>query len=332
MQPTPGDVHVNVPLTNICIAYVQDQQNFIAGRVFPRVPVQKQSDRYWTYDRGAFNRDEMEKRAPAASSAGSGYTVDNTPSYYADVWALHKDIPDQLRSNADSMIQLDRDATVFLTQKALIRREKLFTTAYFATSIWTFERAGIASAPVVGTSVLFWSDPASDPIGDVRRAKTAMLQSTGFEPNKLTLGRLVYDVLVDHPDIIDRLKYGQTASKPAQATKEDLARLFEVDEVLVMNGIENTAKEGQTASHSFIGGNHALLTYSPAQPGIMVPSAGYWFDWAGFMGSNASGWRIKSFRRPEEFESDRVEIQMATVAKLVAGDLGFFFKDIISTS
>jgi Phage major capsid protein E len=329
MQPTPGDVHVNAPLTSICIAYAQNATNFISSRVFPRVPVNKQSDRYYVYDRGSFNRDEMKIRAPATESEGSGYTVDNTPNYFCNVWALHKDVDDQLRANADTVIAPDRDATIFLTQKGLIRREKLFTASYFGAGLWSFERAGVAAAPAAGVSVLHWSDPGSTPVEDVRAAKTIVLQSTGFEPNKLTLGRKVYDVLVDHSDIIDRLKGGQTPSGPAQATRNDLAKLFEVDEVLVMNAIENTAAEGQTAAHAFIGGNHALLTYSPPSPGLMVPSAGYWFDWSGLMGSQASGWRIKQFRM-EQLEADRVEIQMATTAKMIAADLGFFFNAVIA--
>ena len=69
MNPTPGDVHVNVPLTNISIAYLQNASNFIASRVFPNIPVQKQSDRYYTYDRGEFNRDEMKERAAGTESA-----------------------------------------------------------------------------------------------------------------------------------------------------------------------------------------------------------------------------------------------------------------------
>ena len=59
MRPSPGDVHVNTPLTNISIAYMQDATKFISQRVFPNIPVAKQSDRYYVYDRGEFNRDEM---------------------------------------------------------------------------------------------------------------------------------------------------------------------------------------------------------------------------------------------------------------------------------
>ena len=79
-NPTARDIHVNAPLTNISIAFLQTADTFVASKVFPMVGVSKQSDRYYTYERGDFNRDEMEKRAPGTESAGGGYNIDNTPT------------------------------------------------------------------------------------------------------------------------------------------------------------------------------------------------------------------------------------------------------------
>lgn len=328
MQPTPGDVHVNAPLTNISIAYIQSAENFIASRVFPNIPVQKQSDRYYTYDRGMFNRDEMRERAPATESSGSGYTVDNTPTYYCPVYALHHDVPDEVRDNADAALNPDREATIFVTQKALIKREKLWVAKYFAGSIWTNDWDGVASGET-GNQVRQWNDSAANPIEDVRKAKRTVLESTGFEPNKLVLGRAVYDALIDHPDVIDRLKYGQTPGNPAIANRQALAKLFEVDEIMVMNAVENTAKEGATNVHAFIGGKKALLCYSTPSPGLMTPTAGYTFSWTGHLGAGNEGNRIRSFRL-EQIKADRVEIEMAFDQKLVSADLGFFWDTIVA--
>jgi hypothetical protein len=328
MNPTPGDVHVNTPLTNISIAYLQDAANFIAARVFPNIPVAKQSDRYYTYDRGEFNRDEMEERAPGTESAGGSYDLDNTPTYFARVYAFHKDVPDQVRSNADAVLNPDREATEYVTHKALIRREKIFAANYFATGIWTQEVDGVSGTPGAG-QVQQWNEDASTPIEDVRAAGTAILEDTGFEPNTLVLGKATYDALVDHPDIIDRIKYGQTPGNPAMANVEALMKLFELERIFVMKAIENTAAKGTAASHAFIGGKHALLMYVTPSPGIMTPTAGYTFSWTGFLGAGQEGNRIKRFRM-EALESDRVEIQMAFDAKLVAADLGYFFNGVVA--
>jgi hypothetical protein len=328
MQPTAGDVHVNTPLTNISVAMMQSASNFIGVRAFPNIPVSKQSDAYFTYDRGYFNRDEMKERAPGTESEGGGYIVDANSTYFCRVYAYHKDVHDQIRSNADAALNLDREATMFVTQKAMIRREVLWGAAYFTAGIWTGQRTGHASLEDA-TNTVFWNNSASDPINRVRDWKRAVLELTGFEPNKLVLGKAVYDTLLDHPDVIDRLKYGQAGvGSPAMANRERLAQLFEVDEILVSCAIQNTAGEGATNAHSFILGKHALLCYAPPAAGLMTPSAGYTFSWTGYMGASDAGTRIKQFRL-EQLEADRVEIQMAFACKQVAADLGFFAASIV---
>lgn len=339
-QPSRGDVHVNQPLTNISLAFLQQADNFVADKVFPTILVPKQSDVYYTYDRGEFNRDEMEERLPGSESAGGSYTI-GTDLYYARTRAYHKDIPDQVRSNADTPINLDREATEYVTHKGLIKREVTWVAAYFSPQnpgvIWTFVADGNATptAPAsfdptssVNNKKLFWSDASSTPIEDVRQGKRFVGESTGYRPNTLTMGRAVYDALLDHPDIVGRLDRGQTTG-PAMANRDALAALFEVNEVLVMDAIQNTAAQGQTNSSSYIGGKHALLSYKPANPGLLTASAGYTFNWTGLMGAgNGGGMRIKRFRI-ERIESDRVEIQMSYDQKKVSADLGYHFTNIV---
>ena len=216
-QPSRGDVHVNRPLTNISIAFMQSAENFISARVFPNISVDKKSDVYFTYDRGEFNRDAMEERAPGAPSAGGGYKV-NTEDYAARVYAYHRDIDDQIRSNQDQPLNLDREATEFVTLKGLIRRERLWVDSFFKAAVWTFDIDGAAARsgsfdPAVSANndLMFWSDAASTPIEDIRLVKRHILESTGFMPNTLVLGRPVFDALLDHSDIVGRLDRGQTS-------------------------------------------------------------------------------------------------------------------------
>lgn len=329
-QPTQSDVHVNVPLSNVSIAYFQEASSFIAAQAFPNIPVQKQSDRYYVYDRGDFNRDEMNIRAAGDESEGSGYKLDNTPTYYAPVYAFHKDIPDQVRANSDSVLAPDLEATRFCVTKALIKRERIWAANYFVTGAWTGEKAGQATAD--STHVIFWNDPTSTPIEDIRAAKRAVhLTAGGFAPNKLVLGAQVWDVLQDHPDFIDRVKYGQTFPNPAQVTKKLIAELLELDEILVMEGIYNSAVEKQAVTNetnAYIGGKHALLIHSAPSPGLMTPSAGYTFSWTGMFGMGIMGNRISSFRM-EWKKIDRIEIEMAFDLKKVSADLGYFFLSVI---
>lgn len=319
--PSRGDVHVNSMLTNLSVAFMQEEEGFIADEAFPIVPVRKRSDRYFLYLRDEFNRDEMQKRAPGTESAGGTYTIDNTPNYSAEEWGFHRDVPDSIRDNADEPLNLDNEANLYLSTKALLRKEVQWGATFFVTSVWTNEETGVAGAP--GASQFRqWNETDSTPIEDIRRWRTATKLSGGRRPNKFVCGAEVYDKLIDHPDVVGRLDRGQTTG-PAMANKDALAALFEVEQVLIMDAIRNTANEGASESNAFIGGKNALLIYAPPSPGLMTPAAGYTFSWTGRFGASALSTRIKKFRM-EHLESDRVEIQGAWDQKLVSADLGYF--------
>ena len=325
MLPTPSDVHVDQPLSNISIAYLQDQTRFVADRVFPVVPVQRQSDRYYTYDRGDWNRDDMQERAPSTESAGAGFRLDNTPTYYCREYALHRDIPDQVMANADVMLDPLRESVLFLTLKALLRREKNWTSTYFKAGVWSNGLAGVSASPN-SSQFLQWNDNSSDPIKTIRAGATTILESTGIAPNTLVLGKRTYDGLLDNVAVLDRIKYSTPTGQAAQMNPQLLAQLFEVDRVLVMSGIENTAAEGAPANHSFISGKGALLTYAAPDPGLMTPSGGYTFAWnnLGYVGQ-----LIRQFRM-DALKANRIEIESNFDQRLISADLGFFFDSAVA--
>jgi hypothetical protein len=329
--PTANDVHVNRPLTNLSVAYLQNAQNFIARRAFPNVPVSKQSDSYFTFNRADFNRNEAEKRAPSTESAGGGYRL-STDTYRCDVYAIHKDIADQVRANSDNPLSPDRNAMNWNMHKLLIKQEVNWASTYFAGGVWTNDINGVASSAGSG-EVIQWSDATNgDPIGDIRAAKTAVLLATGFEPNKLIIGQQVLDALVDHPDIVDRVKYsgGVGNQNPSKVNEQTLAQLFDLDEVMVMKAIQNTAGEALAEVSAFIGGKKALLVYAPPASGIEIPSAGYTFSWTGYLNAgNEFGIATSTFRLAN-LKSDRVESEIAMDFKLVSADLGYFWDTIVA--
>jgi hypothetical protein len=317
-QPTSSDVHVDAILTNISIAYLQNAANMIANRVFPSVPVEKQSDKYFTYTKGDWFRDEAQLRAPATESAGSGYSL-STATYSANVYAFHKDVDDQVRANADTPISPDRDATTFVTQRMLLRQEIDWNSSYFTTGVWDTDVVG-------GTNFTKWSNyTSSDPITDIETGKSTILSTTGFMPNTLVLGYDAFRQLKHHPEIVDRVKY-TSSEVPGEAT---LARLFGVDRVLVAQAIKNAGAEGAADSFSLLHGKNAALYYVAPTPGILTPSAGYQFAWRGVSDGMGANIGISRFRLPE-LRADRIEAQMAWDYKVVSTDLGYFFSACVA--
>lgn len=320
MLPTSSDVHVDRPLTEMSVAYLQSLNDFVADKVFPILPVKKQSDRYFVYDKSYWFRTEAEKRAPSTESAGSGWKVDSNHSYFCDVWAVHKDVDDQIRANADEPLDMDRDATEFVTRQVLLRREKEFATAYFAGSTWTGSSTGADITPATK-----WDSASSDPVSDVDLQKEAIRQKTGYGANTLVVSPQAHRAIKNNVAVLDRIRYTQRAV----VTEELLAALFGVDRYIVANATNNTAAEGAAANMQFVfGAAQALLVYAAPRPSILQPSGGYTFAWTGFMGA-IDGWRMKRFRI-ETISSDRFESEAAYDMKVIAPDVGAFFTSVVS--
>lgn len=316
------------------VGYVQDAKDFVAGQVFPPIPVNNKSDVYYKYNRGDFFRNNMQKRAPGTPAVAGGYKL-ATGTYIADVWALKKIIDDQIRANSDSPLQPDRDATFWLTQQALINRDVNWATAYFGSGIWGTDMTGVSGVPG-GGQFKQWDQTGSTPLDDILAGQLAMKKATGKWPNILVLGATVFIKLLTNAQIIDRLKYGQTAPGPVVVNLSDLEALFKVEKVVVAAGVQTTSAEDMNNDSDtvpdvldFICGKNALLAYAAKAPGIFEASAGYTFNWTGLTGATAAGMRVKKFRW-EVDSADHVEIESAYAFGLVAKQLGYMFNGCTS--
>lgn len=324
-NPTQSDLHINVPLTNVSIAWMQSASTYIADKVFPKVPVQKQSDLYWKYSKSDWRRSDVKRRAPSTESPGTGWNMD-TDQYFAHVYAVHKDIDDQLRANADSNFNLDRDSTEFITNQLLLQRDVDWATSFFKEGVWSTNKVGT-------TDFVKWSDGGSDPIGDVADLIIEFRRLTGFKPNICVLGAEVMKALKQHPDIIDRIKYTQRGI----VTEDLIATLFDVDELYtsyatIASGEQfpDARVQDAAATYDFITNSKGVLfAYAPSGPSLMTPSAGYTFTWKGYLGGNSQGIKVKRFRM-EHISSDRIEAEQTYDMKVVAADLGVFLKDAVA--
>lgn len=333
-NPTVSDLHVSQALTDLSIAHANEPSNFVAGSVFPVVPVMKQGNKFFEFPKDDWFRVDARVRAPGAESAVGGWRV-STQAYHCDRDSLAHDISDPERENADPAVSnLDGDATEYLTEQIDLKNELDFVAAFFTTGVWdgassSTDMTGQAAPASTATNFLHWSDVASTPIEDLRGEIMSIAESQGRKPNQLTLGPRVWQFLADHPDVIDRIKYTERGI----VTEDLLASLLGLDRVSVMMGTRNTAAEGSSApSMAFFAGRSALLSYRPASPGLRTPSAGYTFVWTGRAGAprDGIGARIKRYRL-ERNESDRIEAERWKDQKVTGTGYGAFFATAVST-
>ena len=322
---TPSAVHIDQPLSNLTLAYVQEQTNFIADKVFPVVGVQRQSDKYYIYDRAEMNRSgDVKKLAPRTEVNRIGMSLSND-SYYADVYGIGMDFDEQTLANEDAMLEIRAAGAQTLVNRVLIEREEQFASAFFAAGIWGTD----------ATPANLWSDYTnSTPITDVTTARRTMqLKSGGFKPNTMVIGKEVRDILINHPDVLARLNGGATVSNTALITDAKLAEIFEVENFYVMEAVKNGAAEGLAEANAFIGGKNALLVHTPRASGLMTPAAGLTFAWNNIPSVNNLGITVESFSDDalkRQQVAEHIQVKMAYDMKVVGADLGYFFEAVVA--
>lgn len=327
-SPTASDSHVNRILTNMSIAFMQSLAKFRADDMAPIMPVQKKSDAYFVLNKEYWFSDLMRKRGVGDRAIQVGYGV-STDSYLCDLWSVGKPIDDQVRANEDSPLNSDRNAMQFVTRLERMNREKSFKNAFWSeTAGWTNNFTGNSSASALVASDTFneWSDPDALPLDDVDVMKTIMEKGTGMTPNVLALGKPAWLALKTCPQILERITGGSTSINPAHVTTAMVASLMELEEIIVLSAVENTAGHGATMDGDYIFGDDGLLFYRDNGLGVETATAMRTITWQQYAG-NANGTRILKWR-DEPIHSDQVEVESTYVHKMISADLAMFLKDI----
>ena len=83
--------------------------------------------------------DAEQSRSSQSPGVGWSQTTDN---YYCHPYAVHKDIDDQVRANADSNFRLDKESTEFVTNQLLLKRDLDWNATYFKAGVWDVDLVG----------------------------------------------------------------------------------------------------------------------------------------------------------------------------------------------
>jgi hypothetical protein len=319
VTPDVSDVHRNAALTNLSIAQFQDPALSFSRRVFPAVPSSKQSDAYFIWNAGDLNRDTVTRRAP-----GGAYPNDilnlSQDTFLCDLYHEGALIPREQLANEDAAVRSMDAATMAIANKFMIRKDRDWAAKCFTTGIWTGSTTGADVDP--GDE---WNDLVNgDPIGDIK-AQVRSIQKKGFVSRrhiKLVIGPAVADALMNHPSIIARY---ENTTEVAQITEEQLAKVFDIGEVIVGETAYNTAATGLASVGEFVlEDDNALLVYAAPSPGILVPSAGYTFEWTDINGTGNGPVNVESVYIDER-KSWQLMGDGAWDHKVVAPTLGAMF-------
>jgi hypothetical protein len=238
---------VDPVLTGIALAYRNPA--YIADQVMPRVnPVLEKEE--FTYMR---------------MTLAEGYTVPNTlvgrksnPSEIEFTGArltgrtqdfgLDDVIPSNDMANAPAGYDPRAFAVEGLADLIAQDREQRVANLVFASA--TYPAANRVT--LSGTSQ--WSDRVnSDPLNAILSALDVPI----LRPNVMVLGQQTWTQLRQHPRIVNAI--AGAAPNAGSASREQVANLLELDEIIVGASFTNSARRGQTPTFQRLWGKHAAL-------------------------------------------------------------------------
>ncbi len=238
-------------LTGIAIAY--SNSRLIADQVMPRVMVGKQEFKYWKYKlEDGFTVPDTKVGRRSAPNQIEFDATEETES--TEDYGLDDPIPQADIDNAPENHDPRGRSTEQLTNLILLDREVRVANMVFNAANYAAGNKQVLS----GTSQ-FSDFTASDPIGVIMDSLDSMV----MRANKMTIGRPAYSVLARHPDIV-KAAHGNSGDKGV-ATRQAIADLFELEEVIVGEAWINTARKGQAPSIQRAWGKHIALQYIDPQ-------------------------------------------------------------------
>jgi hypothetical protein len=308
LRPFPTDPR----LTGIAIAYRNAEM--VADRILPRVPVAKKEFRWLKFDRA----ERMTVPETLVGRKSLPNEVDFTASEEAGLAhdrGLDDVVPNDDINEAPEGLDLIGEATEGLTELILLDREirvaaKVMNAANYA-----------ADNKVTLTGTDQFDDPAATPLKFINDA----LETLIVRPNVLLMPVPVWNVLRAHPNVVSAITPSGTGN--GMVTRQQLAALLEVDEIIVGQGWKNSAKPGQDATIVRVwGGDSMLAFYRNPQA---TPRRGVTFGYTAQVGGRVSG----QIAEPKMGLRGSVRVRVGeTVGEiLVATDVALLFQDVLST-
>ena len=247
-------------LTEIAQGYRQAEH--VGHTLFPRVPVQVSGGQVLEFGREGFKLYQA-RRAPGAATKRVQF------GYLGKSFAL---VQDSLEGQVPREYLRDaaRAPGVDLGRRSVngVLRALCLTLEYDQAQLATNANNYDADHKVTLTGADQWSDGSSDPVATIDIGKEAIRSSVGIYPNTLVLSAQAFNVLKEHPKVLERFKYTSRDS----ITPDMIAALWDLEKVAVGKAVAFD----DAGNDIDIWGNNAILAYVPAVPsGMEDPSFGY---------------------------------------------------------
>lgn len=297
-------------LTAVAIAYRNTR--LIADQVAPRVPVGKQEFKYLKHTMAeGFTVPDTKvgrKGRPNEVEFSATEETESTQDY-----GLDDPIPQSDIDNAPPNYDPKGKSVEQTTNLILLDRE-----VRTANLVFNADSYGDNNKEELTGSDQF-SHADSHPIPIIMDALDSMI----MRGTVMTIGRPAFSVLARHPDILKAF-HGNSGDSGV-ATREFIAQLFELEEVIVGEAWVNTARKGQAASLQRTWGKHISLSYRDTNADVR---SGMTFALTAQFGGRVAG----SIQDPHIGlrGGERVRVGESVKELITANDLGYFLQNVVA--
>ena len=306
-----------------------EEPTYAHRRVFPVCPVTFPSGHYYTFSKADLARDQVGIKPPYGTVAPAVFGINND-SYSCN---LHQVLigMDEIMTlpyqRANATVDPRRVRVRTISEQIAHHQEIDFAKKFFNNTAWTNTWTGAAATNVTNKQFKKFDNTDFDPVTFFDDRATEIRRNGRHKPNKLVLGLETYNVLKNHPYILERIKYSGTTQNPAIVNENVLAQVFGVDEVIALDATYNAAPFGAPEDMKFVcDPKGALLIFAPETPSIDTASAGYIFSWL-FNGS-----RYMAVETHEGAPGTHTQIMEGLIAydmRKTSDDLGIYFANCL---
>ena len=304
---------VNNEYTAIAIACMN--KAMIADMVLPITPVSKKFTWIKHTKEEAFSPPDDRvgrKSAPNQVSFTGSEETDSTEDY-----ALDDPIPqDDIEANNVPGYDVIGKSTEFLMNLLMLKREKRVADLVFDANTYAASNKDQLS----GSSQ--FSDATSKPVDKLLE----YLDTPLMRPNLAIFGNTAWRKTRQNPNVIESIKgTGAGAEAAGTVSRQQMAEVLEIDDVVVGQGWINIAGKGQPPNFVRVWGNHIALIYRDVLAG---PQRGTTFGFTGQWGGRIAGSQPDGDIGMRGGVKNRVGWSHKEI--ISAADLGFFVEDAVA--
>lgn len=273
-MPDLSKIHIDRAMQSLSIAFQNDLDSYLVTRGCGIRRVLQDSDKYYAYNRefgqsrtpaGQSDKAIASLRRPGTEATELDYDL-TQESYSCNDYAYRDFVSDKEIAKSDSPLSPLIDSAQMLYSRLRNDQE-----AIFARLVCNPSRYNASNKTTLANGTTSWSaysSSSSSPLSNIRTARQTLRKTLGKEPNTMLLSAEAADVLSDHPEIKDVVKFTDGSWLQKSGLPTELRNL----RLVVGTAVADTSAEGAAYSGEYLFGNgaddQAVICYVP--PGRVI--------------------------------------------------------------